>query len=55
VIALAVSAVVVFAVVPLAPSLAMVSTAIAVLATVLLAWFFRNKSRIAAPTTAHLE
>ncbi|MGO4235464.1 hypothetical protein [Pseudarthrobacter sp. YAF2] len=55
VIALVVSAIVVFALVPLAPSLAMVSTAIAVLATILLAWFFRDKSSMASPATVHIE
>ncbi|WP_458107415.1 hypothetical protein M1D51_17570 [Arthrobacter sp. R3-55] len=44
--ALLVSAVVVFIVLPLVPSLAMVSTAIAVLGTILLAWFFRRKEAI---------
>ncbi|NQD87077.1 hypothetical protein HP499_04530 [Paenarthrobacter sp. CM16] len=44
--ALLVSAVVVFIVLPLVPSLAMVSTAIAVLGTILLAWFFRCKEAI---------
>mgnify|MGYP001139468950 CR=1 FL=1 len=55
VIALVVSAIVVFALVPLAPSLAMVSTAIAVLATILLAWFFRDKSSMASPAAVHIE
>ncbi|NUP58023.1 MAG: hypothetical protein HOQ04_11975 [Pseudarthrobacter sp.] len=56
VIALAVSAVVVFAVVPLLPSLAMMSTAIAVLATIVLAWFFRGKSdAVAVAAPAHIE
>jgi len=54
VIALVVSAVVVFGLVPLAPSLAMVSTAITVLGTILLAWFFRAKT--AAPgAPVHIE
>jgi hypothetical protein len=43
VIALVVAALVVFVVLPMVPALAMVSTAIAVLGTVLLAWFFRGK------------
>lgn len=38
-----VAAVVVFVVLPLVPALAVVSTAIAVPGTVLLAWFFRGK------------
>ncbi len=41
--ALVVSAVVVFILLPLVPSLALVSTAIVVLATILLAWFFRGQ------------
>lgn len=53
VIALVVSAVVVFGVVPLVPSLGMVSTAITVLTTILLAWFLRGKTAGAAPV--HIE
>ena len=58
VIALAVAAAVVFLVLPAVPGLAMVSTAIAVLGTVLLAWFFRSRqpaseARPAQPV--HLE
>ena len=52
--ALLVSAVVVFVVLPLVPSLAMVSTAIAVLGTILLAWFFRGK-QVAAAKPIHIE
>jgi hypothetical protein len=52
--AVAVAAVVVFVVLPLVPSLAMVSTGIAVLATVLLAWFFRGRRQAAVPAV-HLE
>ncbi|MHC6594626.1 hypothetical protein [Arthrobacter sp. C152] len=56
VIALVVSAVVVFGLVPLAPSLAMVSTAISVLGTILLAWFLRGKSAdTAVPAPVHIE
>lgn len=56
VIALAVGAVVVFVVLPLVPALAMVSTAIAVLGTVLLAWFFRGRQATAgAARPVHLE
>ncbi len=51
--ALVVSAVVVFVVLPLVPSLAMVSTAIAVLGTIL-AWFFRGKQVVAAKPV-HIE
>lgn len=47
--AILVSAVVVFVVLPLVPSLAMVSTAIAVLGAILLGWFFRGKQLTAAP------
>ena len=53
--ALLVSAVVVFVVVPLVPSLAMVSTAIAVLGTILLAWFFRGKTQITEAKPIHIE
>ena len=52
--ALLVSAVVVFVVLPMVPSLAMVSTAIAVLGTILLAWFFRGK-QVAAAKPIHIE
>src|SRR6476661_3867151 len=45
--ALVVSAVVVFVGLPLVPSLAMMSTAIVVLVTILLAWFFPGKSAVA--------
>jgi hypothetical protein len=56
VIALVVAAVVVFVVLPMVPALAMVSTAIAVLGTVLLAWFFRGKQASAgAARPVHLE
>ncbi|MGX5714640.1 hypothetical protein [Arthrobacter sp. MAHUQ-56] len=54
-IALVVSAVVVFGMVPLVPSLAMVSTAITVLATIVLAWFFRGRSAKASPAAVHIE
>ncbi|MGP0224926.1 MULTISPECIES: hypothetical protein [unclassified Paenarthrobacter] len=52
--ALLVSAVVVFVVLPLVPSLAMVSTAIAVLGTILLAWFFRGK-QVSEAKPIHIE
>lgn len=52
--ALLVSAVVVFVVLPMVPSLAMVSTAIAVLGTILPAWFFRGK-QVAAAKPIHIE
>jgi len=55
VIALVVSAVVVFAVVPFAPALAMVSTAIAVLATIVLAWFFRSRTAVPELAPVHIE
>jgi hypothetical protein len=58
VIALAVAAAVVFLVLPAVPGLAMVSTAIAVLGTVLLAWFLRNRQPAPANRPAqpiHLE
>jgi uncharacterized membrane protein YccC len=54
VIALVVAAVVVFVVLPMVPALAMVSTAIAVLGTVLLAWFFRGK-QVTAGTAAPIR
>lgn len=53
--ALLVSAVVVFILLPLVPSLALVSTAIVVLATILLAWFFRGKSAMAEASSIHIE
>lgn len=53
--ALLVSAVVVFVLLPLVPSLAMVSTAIAVLGTILLAWFFRGKADVPAAKPIHIE
>lgn len=54
--ALVVAAVVVFVVLPMVPSLAMVSTAIVVLATILLAWTFRGKQRQARENRpVHLE
>ena len=55
VIALLVSAVVVFIIVPLVPSLSLVSTAIAVLGTILLAWLFRGKGMVAAAAPVHIE
>jgi hypothetical protein len=53
--ALGVSAVVVFILLPLVPSLAMVSTAIVVLATILLAWFFRGRNAMAEASPIHTE
>jgi hypothetical protein len=53
--ALLVSAVVVFVLLPLLPSLAMVSTAIAVLGTIVLAWFFRGKNTITEAKPIHIE
>ncbi|WP_457973464.1 hypothetical protein [Arthrobacter sp. D1-17] len=53
--ALVVSAVVVFILLPLVPSLALVSTAIVVLATILLAWFFRGRRAMTEASPIHIE
>jgi Flp pilus assembly protein TadB len=53
--ALAVSAAVAFVVLPLVPSLAMVSTAMVVLATILPAWLIRGRSAAGVARPVHIE